>query len=168
MILSTRISEKKPRAEFPLQRPGIVDLGHPGGKRDPARLALVAIALEEGVEDAGAGITEMPVTQGELRERLVRRRPFHHHLVQGRYETGTVRSGLAVDQRRFFERGEEKPGAASTVSRSGAPRERTTNSSSLQPEPVARLLFQLPGSVFAPPAQIDRRCARPDGQNRAS
>src|SRR3569833_651615 len=80
----------EPRPEVALQRVGVVGVRDPVLEGLAAGLALGAVALEEGVENAGLRPAEMAVFQRELLHRLVERPLLMQEQVERGHEAGTV------------------------------------------------------------------------------
>ena len=157
MIRSTHEVGPEARAEIALSASRVVDPLDPFEERDALRLALVAVALEEGVEDAGLGEAEMAVAQGELPQRL--RRPAGPRGRRGRAPRRSRRgrrptcSGSPPDIRARSKKS-LAPRIVSPVRRLARAHHELDE---LEAEPVAGLLLQLPGAVLAPAAQVDDR-----------
>src|SRR3954469_25378151 len=78
------------RAELAGERLGVVVALDPLDERQALRLAVLAVAVEEGVEDAGLGKAKVAVAGRQLLQRLRGRAALVQHEIEGGEEPGPV------------------------------------------------------------------------------
>ena len=133
MMRSTRRFDQKLGRKFALQRLRVVDASRPIQEGDALGLAFAAVALEERVEDAGLREAEMAVAR--RRAGASPRRPCgpHGRRDRARRRSRPGRRPTCNARRRDSAARRRSPWRTRMVSRSGAPRERTTNSTRSMP-----------------------------------